>query len=69
MYIDEEDESIVMQKLSLLTKQAKEQGFNIGEIELKHQGIKTTTNTSITNINTMSLIYSVRRLLFIRRRI
>jgi len=24
-----------MQKLSLLTKQAKEQGFNIGEIELK----------------------------------
>jgi hypothetical protein len=35
MYIDEEDESIVMQKLSLLTKQAKEQGFNIGEIELK----------------------------------
>lgn len=35
IYIDEDDESIVMQKLSLLTKHAKEAGFKIGEIELK----------------------------------
>ena len=35
MYIDEEDETIVMQKVSSLTKQAKDAGFKIGEIELK----------------------------------
>jgi hypothetical protein len=35
IHIDEDDESIVMQKVSLLTKQAKEAGFNIGEIEFK----------------------------------
>ena len=34
MYIDEDDETIVMQKVSSLTKQAKE-GFKIGEIEFK----------------------------------
>jgi hypothetical protein len=32
----EEDESIVMQKISTLTKQAKELGFDIGELEFKH---------------------------------
>jgi hypothetical protein len=35
MYTDESDESIVMEKISSLTKQAKEVGFKIGEIELK----------------------------------
>jgi hypothetical protein len=35
MYTDESDESIVMEKISSLTKQAKEAGFRIGEIELK----------------------------------
>jgi hypothetical protein len=35
MYTDECDESIVMEKISSLTKQAKEAGFRIGEIELK----------------------------------
>jgi transaldolase len=35
MYIDEDDETIVMQKVSSLTKQAKEVGFKIGEIEFK----------------------------------
>ena len=35
MYIDEDDETIVMQKVSSLTKQAKDAGFKIGEIELK----------------------------------
>jgi hypothetical protein len=35
MYVDEDDETIVMQKISSLTKQAKEEGFKIGEIELK----------------------------------
>jgi hypothetical protein len=35
IHIDEDDESIVMQKVSLLTKQAKEAGFSIGEIEFK----------------------------------
>jgi hypothetical protein len=36
MYIDEDDESLVMQKVSSLTKQAKDAGFKIGEIEFKH---------------------------------
>ena len=35
MYIDEDDETIVMQKVSTLTKQAKDAGFKIGEIEFK----------------------------------
>jgi hypothetical protein len=35
MYIDEDDETLVMQKVSSLTKQAKDAGFKIGEIELK----------------------------------
>ena len=35
MYIYEDDETIVMQKVSSLTKQAKETGFKIGEIEFK----------------------------------
>ena len=35
MYIDEDDETIVMQKVSSLTKQAKQEGFKIGEIEIK----------------------------------
>jgi hypothetical protein len=35
MYIDEDDETIVMQKVSSITKQAKETGFKIGEIEFK----------------------------------
>jgi len=43
-YIDEDDESIVMQKLSLLTKHAKEAGFNIGEIELKRSRYNDNKN-------------------------
>ena len=35
MYIDEDDETIVMQKVSALIKQAKEADFKIGEIEFK----------------------------------
>ena len=35
MYIEEDDETLVMQKVSSLTKQAKDAGFKIGEIELK----------------------------------
>jgi hypothetical protein len=35
MYIDEDDEAIVMQKVSSLTNQAKDSGFKIGEIEFK----------------------------------
>lgn len=35
MYIDEDDETSVMQKVSPMIKQAKEAGFKIGEIELK----------------------------------
>jgi hypothetical protein len=35
MYIDEDDETLVMQKVSSLTKQAKDVGFKIGEIEFK----------------------------------
>ena len=35
MYIDEDDETIVMQKVSSLTKQAKQEGFKIGELEFK----------------------------------
>jgi hypothetical protein len=31
----EEDEDLVMEKVSSLTKQAKQEGFKIGEIELK----------------------------------
>jgi hypothetical protein len=32
----EEDEAVVMEKVSSLTKQAKQEGFKVGEIELKH---------------------------------
>jgi hypothetical protein len=35
MYIDEDDETIVMEKVSSLTKQAKETDFKIGKIEFK----------------------------------
>jgi hypothetical protein len=35
MYIDEDDETIVMQKVSPLIKHAKEAGFKIGEIEFE----------------------------------
>jgi hypothetical protein len=35
MYIDEDDETLVMQKVSSLIKQAKDVGFKIGEIEFK----------------------------------
>ena len=35
MYIDEDDETLVMQRVSSLTKQAKDAGFKIGEIEFK----------------------------------
>ena len=35
MYIDEESESTVMERVSELTKHAKELGFRIGEIEIK----------------------------------
>jgi hypothetical protein len=35
MCIDEDDESVVMEKLSSLTKHAKEAGFKIDEIEVK----------------------------------
>jgi len=37
MYIGEKDESAVMNKVSELTKHAKELGFKIGEIELKNK--------------------------------
>ena len=35
MYIDEDDETLVMQKVSSLTKHAKDAGFKIDEIEFK----------------------------------
>jgi hypothetical protein len=35
MYIDEDDETIAMQKVCPIIKQAKEAGFKIGEIEFK----------------------------------
>jgi hypothetical protein len=35
LYIEEDDEAVVMRKISSLTKQAKEEGFKINEIELK----------------------------------
>ena len=35
IYIDEDDETIVLQNVSSLTNKAKEEGFKIGEIELK----------------------------------
>jgi hypothetical protein len=40
MYIGEDDETIVMQKVSSLTKQAKDAGFKIGEIEFKRSRLK-----------------------------
>ena len=44
MYIDEDDETIVMQKVSSLTKQAKQEGFKIGEIEFKGSKHKDNIN-------------------------
>jgi hypothetical protein len=35
MYIDGDDETIVVQKVSPIIKQTKEAGFKIGEIEFK----------------------------------
>jgi hypothetical protein len=35
LYIDEHDESVVMEKVSSITKQAKELGFKIDELEFK----------------------------------
>ena len=46
IHIDEDDESIVMQKVSLLTKQAKEAGFNIDEIEFKRSRHNDNKNNS-----------------------
>lgn len=37
MYIDEEDESVVMKSVSEITKHAKELGFKLDEIELKNE--------------------------------
>lgn len=37
MYINENDESTVMQKVSEVTKHAKGLGFKIGELELKNK--------------------------------
>jgi hypothetical protein len=45
MYIDEDDETIVMQKVSSLTKQAKDAGFKIGEIEFKRSRRKENEDT------------------------
>lgn len=35
MYMDEEDELVVMEKSAHMIKQAKQFGFEIGELELK----------------------------------
>jgi hypothetical protein len=35
LYIEEQDETVVMEKVSSLTRQAKQEGFKIDEIELK----------------------------------
>jgi len=48
LYIKEEDEAVVMEKVSSLTKQAKQEGFNVGEIELK--GSKHNNNNN-NNMN------------------
>jgi hypothetical protein len=45
MYIDEDDETLVMQKVSSLTKQAKDAGFKIGEIEFKRSRRKENEDT------------------------
>ncbi|AIC17215.1 hypothetical protein [Nitrososphaera viennensis] len=37
MYIDEEDESIVLKNVSEITKHAKELGFKLGELEFKNR--------------------------------
>lgn len=37
MYIDEEDESVVMKSVSEITKHAKELGFKLGELEFKNE--------------------------------
>jgi hypothetical protein len=48
LYIKEEDETVVMEKVSSLTKQAKQEGFKIDEIELK--GSKHNNNNN-NNMN------------------
>ncbi|AIF85271.1 hypothetical protein NTE_03242 [Candidatus Nitrososphaera evergladensis SR1] len=37
MYINEDDESAVMNKVSEITKHVKELGFKIGELEFKNK--------------------------------
>lgn len=37
MYIDEDDETVVMAKVSELTKHAKGIGFKLGELEFKNK--------------------------------
>jgi hypothetical protein len=37
MYINENDESVVMSKVSEITKHVKELGFKIGELEFKNK--------------------------------
>jgi hypothetical protein len=37
MYIDEDDESVLMKKVSELTKHAKEMGFKLAELEFKNR--------------------------------
>ena len=48
LYIEEQDETVVMEKVSSLTKQAKQEGFKIDEIELK--GSKHNNNNN-NNMN------------------
>jgi hypothetical protein len=47
LYIEEQDETVVMEKVSSLTKQAKQEGFKIDEIELK--GSKHNNNNNNMN--------------------
>ena len=45
LYIEEQDETVVMEKVSSLTRQAKQEGFKIDEIELK--GSKHNNNNNM----------------------
>jgi hypothetical protein len=47
LYIEEQDETVVMEKVSSLTRQAKQEGFKIDEIELK--GSKHNNNNNNMN--------------------
>lgn len=40
MHIDEENELAVMEKASSMMKQAKQLGFEVGELELKSHGLE-----------------------------